>query len=79
MRPFYRKSRVFEIWHEGNKAILSEVRNLQDATGAIQSSMDEMSVGARKINETGAALNGIAGKMNESISEIGGQINQFHV
>ena len=79
MRPFYRKSRVFEIWHEGNKAILSEVRNLQDATGAIQSSMDEMSVGARKINETGETLRGISQQVKVSINEIGSQIDKFTV
>lgn len=38
-----------------------------------------MSIGARKINETGSALSGIAGKMSESISGIGEQIDQFRV
>lgn len=42
-------------------------------------SMDEMSIGARKINETGAALNDMAQKMEQSIGEIGGQIDQFKV
>ena len=64
---------------EGNKAILSEVRNLQNATGAIQSSMDEMSVGARKINETGEALRGISQQVKVSIDEIGSQIDKFTV
>ena len=64
---------------EGNQMILKEVQLLQNATMTMTQGMEEMSIGARKINETGAALNGIAGKMNESISEIGGQINQFHV
>ena len=64
---------------EGNKAILSEVRNLQDATAVMQSSMEEMSTGARKINETGEMLKGIARQVQDSIMEIGGQIDKFTV
>ena len=64
---------------EGNKAILEEVRNLQDATGVMQDSMREMSIGAQKINETGEALRVIAGQLSSSIGEIGGQIDQFKV
>ena len=64
---------------EGNKAILSEVRNLQDATGVMQSSMQEMSQGAQKINETGEMLKGIARQVQDSIVEIGGQIDKFTV
>ncbi|MBP3741509.1 MAG: HAMP domain-containing protein [Treponema sp.] len=64
---------------EGNKAILSEVRKLQDATGIMEESMREMTVGAKKINETGEALRGIASEMQDSIGEIGGQIDQFKV
>ena len=41
--------------------------------------MEEMAIGARKINETGSALSGIAGKMSDSISDIGAQIDQFKV
>ncbi len=63
----------------GNHAILEEVRNLQDATSTMLQSMDEMAIGARKINETGSALNGISVKMNDSIVEIGSQIDQFRV
>lgn len=64
---------------EGNKAILEEVKNLQDATGVMQNSMDEMAHGARKINETGSALMEIASQMQASIEEIGGQIDKFKV
>ena len=63
----------------GNQAILEEVRVLQDATTQMLQSMDEMAVGARKINETGVALNGISSKMNDSITDIGSQIDQFKV
>jgi len=38
-----------------------------------------MSTGARKINETGAALSEISQKMQESINMIGGEINQFKI
>lgn len=41
--------------------------------------MEEMSVGARKINETGEGLNEISKKMNGSIDEIGSQIDLFKV
>ena len=64
---------------EGNKMILKEVQLLQNATMSMTQGMDEMSIGAKKINETGSALHGIAGKMNESIAEIGEQIDQFKV
>ena len=64
---------------EGNRMILQEVQQLQNASMSMAQSMDEMSIGARKINETGSALSGIAGKMSESISGIGEQIDQFRV
>lgn len=64
---------------EGNKMILKEVQHLQNASLSMTQSMDEMSIGARKINETGAALSGIATKMSDSIAQIGGQIDQFRV
>ena len=41
--------------------------------------MEEMAVGARKINETGAALTEVSGLMNESIGKIGEQVDQFKV
>ncbi|MBR0497078.1 MAG: HAMP domain-containing protein [Treponema sp.] len=64
---------------EGNKMILKEVQMLQNASASMAQSMEEMAIGARKINETGSALSGIAGKMSESISGIGSQIDQFKV
>ena len=64
---------------EGNKAILEEVRNLQNATSVMRSSMDEMSIGAKKINETSSMLNDFAHKMHDSIETIGSQIDQFEV
>jgi len=64
---------------DGNKSILAEVTMLQDSTIAMKNSMEEMSVGARKINETGAALSEIAENIEQSIGEIGSQVDQFRV
>lgn len=64
---------------EGNKMILSKVQMLQNATMTMTQGMDEMSVEARKINETGVALKGISSQMNDSITEISSQIDQFKV
>jgi methyl-accepting chemotaxis protein len=61
----------------GNRAILDEVKNLQDVTGLIQDSMKEMNYGATKIHETGVALRGISEQMKVAIDEIGAQIDKF--
>ena len=41
--------------------------------------MENMAASARKIDETGSALNDITRKMGQSIDEIGAQIDQFKV
>ncbi|MCR4734348.1 MAG: HAMP domain-containing protein [Treponema sp.] len=64
---------------EGNKAILSEVKALQDATGIMQDSMSEMRIGATKINETGEALRQISTEVDNSIVQIGKEIDQFKI
>ncbi|MCR4734170.1 MAG: HAMP domain-containing protein [Treponema sp.] len=64
---------------EGNKAILMEIQKLQDATFTMRSGMDEMSVGATQINRTGSDLSDIANKIEQSISQIGQQVDQFKV
>jgi len=63
----------------GNKAILEEVGVLQDATAVMKGSMDTMNNNVNRITETGNTLYMISKKMRDSISEIGGQINQFKV
>ena len=45
----------------------------------MKASMDEMSVGAQKINETGAVLTEVADRMKDSIIKIGNQIDEFKV
>lgn len=64
---------------EGNKAILQEIRLLQDATLSMKDGMEQMSTGAARINETGSTLAGLTEQMENSISKIGTQIDEFHV
>ncbi len=64
---------------EGNKHILSEIQKLQDATETMKGSIEEMHTGAEKINETGAALSTISGKVAENIKQIGSEIDLFKV
>jgi methyl-accepting chemotaxis protein len=72
------KTASFEM-AEGNKAILDEIKVLQEATFSIKDGMDEMSSGARRINETGAALSELSRQMDESINNIGVQVDKFKV
>ena len=64
---------------ESNKHILSEIQKLQDATETMKGSIEEMHTGAEKINETGAALSTISGKVAENIKQIGSEIDLFKV
>ena len=41
--------------------------------------ISEMSTGARRINETGSALENISARMKEAIQKIGSQIDQFEL
>ena len=41
--------------------------------------MEEMSIGAKNINETGNLLNEVSDKMKVSINTIGSQIDLFEV
>jgi len=52
---------------------------LQDATLSMKTGMDEMSIGAQKINETGAMLSDFSSRMERSINDIGEQIDQFKI
>ena len=64
---------------EGNKHILSEIQKLQMATDVMKDSIQEMHTGAERINETGAALSGISGKVAENIKQMGTEIDLFKV
>jgi len=64
---------------EGNRQILAEVQKLQLATDTIKDSIQEMHQGAEHINQTGAELFSISGKMADNIKEIGSEIDLFKV
>ena len=63
----------------GNKVILDEVRILQDVSMRISDSVNEMNIGAQKINETGQNLLEMSSAVGEAIQEIGKQIDTFEV
>jgi methyl-accepting chemotaxis protein len=64
---------------ECNKMILKEVQTLQDAANTMSQSMEEMAIGAKKINETGTALSEVSDHINASIDKIGEQVDKFKV
>ena len=59
--------------------ILGEVQNLQNTTLIIKDSMQEMSAGAKSMNQTSAALSEISSQVSDSIKKIGEEIDQFTV
>ncbi|WP_191013395.1 methyl-accepting chemotaxis protein [Treponema zioleckii] len=64
---------------ENSQTIIEDVRTLKSETNTIKQSMDEMGVSATKINDAGSDLSDIAGIMQQSIMEIGSQVDQFTV
>ena len=62
---------------EESHIIMDEVGSLQTETEAMRRSMEEMSHGAGKIGEMGASLTEISSVMEQSIIEIGKQVDQF--
>jgi methyl-accepting chemotaxis protein len=64
---------------EGNKLIFNNIASLQDSSNTMKESMEEMSLGAEKINESGKQLSSISEKMKDSITDMGEQIDQFTV
>lgn len=64
---------------QASSAILSEVRNLEEASDAIKGGMSEMSIGAKKINETGATLSGETNNLSSAIEGVREQLGQFEV
>jgi len=61
----------------GNRQILEMIKQLQLVTDNIKTSMEEMHIGATKINETGAALTTISGKVEDSVNQIGKEVDLF--
>ena len=62
-----------------NAQIVSDMGRLQEASSMMNTSMDEMSVGARKINETGSMLGEISVQVKSAIEKIGAQVDLFKV
>ncbi len=63
----------------GNRHILDQIEKLQTVTDKIKDSIEEMHIGAEGINQTGATLSTISGKVTENIKKIGSEINLFKV
>ena len=61
----------------GSSAIIGEVGTLQHETEAMKFSMEEMIHGAGKIERIGTSLSEISALMENSIGEIGKQVDQF--
>ena len=62
-----------------NSQVVQEMEGLYESTKMMNTSMEEMAVGARKINETGATLNDISSQVKGSINKIGEQVDLFKV
>jgi methyl-accepting chemotaxis protein len=62
---------------EESHIVMDKVGSLQTETEAMRRSMEEMSHGAGKIGEMGASLTEISSVMEQSIIEIGKQVDQF--
>ena len=62
-----------------NSEVVQEIEGLYESTKMMNTSMEEMAVGARKINETGATLNEISSQVKVSINKIGEQVDLFKV
>ena len=64
---------------ESTSSIVAEVDKLEAATQEIKDSMHEMATGANKVKEKGTTLTRIADEVDDSIEEIGSQIDLFTV
>ena len=62
-----------------NATILSEMSSLRESSALMQESMNEMSAGAEKVDESGGKLLGISQDVHAAINKIGSQIDLFKV
>ena len=60
-----------------SRNIMKEVSSLQEESASMRNGMNEMTSSAEKINSTGVALSKISAIVEQSIGEIGRQIDQF--
>ena len=65
--------------NDRNAQIVRDMGVLAEATEMITTSMEEMAVGARKINETGVTLSEISDQVKVAIGKIGSQVDLFKV
>ena len=64
---------------QDSRVIVENIGTLQKKTGSIKQSMDEMSASASKIDSLGSSLAHISKLMDDSIGEMGKQVDQFTV
>ena len=60
-------------------AVVNDMSALKETTEDMAVSMEEMAIGAQKINETGASLNEISNTVKQAIDKIGAQVDLFKV
>ena len=60
-----------------NERIMNEMNSLQSLSSSMKTGMDEMALGAKKINETGITLSEISKDVQNAITNIGNQIDRF--
>ena len=60
-----------------SRAVMEELAALQEKSGSIHASIETVNESAQKIRETGLTLSDISQIMEESIREIGAQVDQF--
>ena len=65
--------------NDRNAQIVRDMGVLSEATNMMNTSMEEMAVGARKINETGVTLSEISEQVKTAIDKIGSQVDLFKV
>ncbi|MDE6349522.1 MAG: cache domain-containing protein [Treponemataceae bacterium] len=71
--------RSSKMMNDQKNAVTDGMSQLSDVTAVMKSGMEEISIGARRINETGIALTEISGKVQEAIDKIGLQVDLFTV
>ena len=60
-------------------AVVNDMVAIKETTEDMSVSMEEMAIGAQKINETGASLNEISTTVKQAIDKIGAQVDLFKV
>ena len=64
---------------DNSRTIMSEITILQSSSTSMQQRMEEMSMSTRKINQMGSTLSEISDLMEDSITKMGKQVDQFEV